>query len=60
MDETFLSDNQKNGIRTWAQMIRMADEERAVRFLTKLVLNLAGDKLALDAAFDATKNEPMN
>ncbi len=60
MDETFLSNNQKNCIRIWAQMIRTADEERAVRILTKIVRTLAGDTLALDAALAATKNEPTN
>ena len=42
-------------------MIRAADdEERAVKFLTKIVLNLIGDKMALDAVLKATENEPMH
>ncbi len=56
----FLTKGQKMGIRVWTRMIRTADEERAVRFLTGLVLNLAGDQLVLDAALEATKNQPMN
>jgi hypothetical protein len=60
MDEILLDQNQRDGIRMWAQMIRSADEERAVRLLTKIVLNLTGDKLALDAALAATKGKAMN
>ena len=60
MDATFLSDNQENGIKIWAQMIRNADEEHAVRLLTKIVTNLARDRLVLDAVLDATKDEPLN
>lgn len=60
MDESLLDDNQGSGIRMWAQMIRNADEERAVRLLTKIVTNLSGDKLALDAALSATKGKAMN
>ena len=41
-------------------MIRAADEERAVRFLTKIVLNLTGDKLTLDAVIRETEGKPMN
>ena len=60
MDESLLDDNQRSGIRMWAKMIRDADEERAVRILTKIVVNLSGDKLALDSALAATKGKAMN
>ena len=60
MDENGLSDNQRDGIRTWAQMIRRVDEDHAVRLLTKIAVNLAGDQLALNAALVATKDKPMN
>ena len=60
MDATFLSDNQKNVIKIRAQMIRNADEEHAVRLLTKIVTNLARDRLVLDVILDATKDEPLN
>ena len=60
MDATFLSDNQKNAIKIRAQMIRNADEEHAVRLLTKIVTNLARDRLVLDVILDATKDEPLN
>ena len=60
MDATFLSDNQKNGIKIRAQMIRNADEEHAVQLLTKIVTNLARDRLILDAVLDATKDDPLN
>ena len=60
MDATFLSDNQKNGIKIWAEMIRNADEGHAVRLLMKIVTNLARDRLVLDAVLDATKDEPLN
>jgi hypothetical protein len=49
IDENLLSDGQRHAIRIWAQVIRAANEERAVRILTKLVTNLAGDQLALNA-----------
>lgn len=60
MDENGLSDNQRDGIRIWAQMIRRVDEDHAVRLLTKIVVNLAGDELALSAALAATKDKSMN
>ena len=51
-----LSDGQRDAIRIWAHMIRRAvDEEHAVSMLTKLVTNLAGDSMALDAALKATQ-----
>ena len=58
--EVPLSDNQRSAIRAWVQMIRTADEERAVRILTRLVTNLRGDKQAFDAALAATEGDPMN
>ncbi len=60
MDATFLSDTQKDGIKIRAQMIRSADEEHAVRLLTKIVTNLARDRRVLDAVLDATKDEPLH
>jgi hypothetical protein len=41
MDENGLSDNQRDGIRSWAQMIRRVDEDHAVGLLTKIVVNVA-------------------
>jgi hypothetical protein len=41
--EDLFSDNRRNGIRIWARMIRDADEDRAVRILTQIVVNLTGD-----------------
>ena len=56
-----LSDGQRHGIRIWTQMIRGAvDEEHAVRMLTRIVTNLAGDTMALNAALKATEGKPMN
>ena len=49
-----------NGYPRWVHMIRTADEERAVRILTRLVTNLRGDKQAFDAALAATEGDPMN
>ncbi len=60
MDGLILSEGQQECIRMWAQMIRTADEELAVRFLTRLILNLGENQAALDAALEATKNQPMN
>lgn len=60
MDQNLLSDDQRDGIRRWAQMIRDADEDRAVRILIKIVVNLTGDKLALDAALKATEGKLRN
>lgn len=39
MDERLLSENQRNGIRAWVNLIRGMDEERAVRFMTRIVVN---------------------
>ena len=44
----------------WAQMIRRADEEHAVRILTTIVVKLAGDTLALDAALKETDGKLLN
>jgi len=60
MDPLLLSDSQRNGIRIWAKMIRQVDEEHAVRMLTRIVTNLCGDTLALDAAVKATEGKLMN
>ena len=60
MDGLILAEGQKSAIRLWTQMIRTADEELAVTFLTRLILNLAENQVALDAALEATKNQRMN
>jgi len=57
---TPLTDSQRSGIRIWVKMIREMDEERAVRFLGRIVTNLASDTVALNAILEATKDRPMN
>ncbi len=60
LDGLILTEGQKSEIRLWTQMIRTADEEFAVTFLTRLILNLAENQMALDAALEATKNQPKH
>ena len=52
-----ISENQKSGIRAWVKLIRAMDEDRAITFMTRIVKNLAGDKMELDAVLDATKDQ---
>ena len=57
IDEDVLDDDQRNGIRAWTKLVRGMDEERAIKFLTRIVTNLAGDQTALDAVLKATKDQ---
>ncbi len=60
MDQLILTEGQKMAIRMWTHIIREADEEHAIKFLTGIVLHLAENQLALNAALEATENQPMN